>query len=84
MRAIYFDTETTGLDCRDCKIIELAMLTVENGRIVERYDEFINVGQPLAQNIVNLTGITNEMLENEGIDEETAAWDLKRGLCMVL
>lgn len=78
MRAIYFDTETTGLDCRDCKIIELAMLTVEDGRIVERYDEFINVGQPLAQNIVNLTGITNEMLENEGIDEETAAWDLKK------
>ena len=35
IKVIFFDTETSGLDCRDCKIIELAMLTVEDGKIVE-------------------------------------------------
>lgn len=80
MKIIFFDTETTGLDCSSCKIIELAMLTVENGEIIDRYDEFINVGEPLSPKIISLTGITNEMLRNEGIDEETAAYDLKRRL----
>ena len=80
MKVIYFDTETTGLDCSNCKIIELAMLTVENGKIVDRYDEFINVGKPLSPNIISLTGITNEMLRNEGIEEKTAAFDLKKRL----
>ena len=77
MRVIYFDTETTGLDCRNCKIIELAMLTVENGEIIEEYDEFINVGEPLNPNIIDITGITDKMLETEGLDEETVASDLK-------
>ncbi len=47
IKVIFFDTETTGLDFRCCKIIELAMLTVENGEIMEEYDEFINIGEPL-------------------------------------
>ena len=80
MKVIYFDTETTGLDCSNCKIIELAMLTVEDGKIVDRYDEFINVGEPLSPKIISLTGITNEMLRNDGIDEKTAALDLKKRL----
>ena len=80
MKKIFFDTETTGLDCSNCKIIELAMLTVENGRIVDRYDEFINVGEALSPKVISLTGITNDMLKNKGIDEETVANDLKRRL----
>ena len=56
------------------------MLTVEKGEITDRYDQFIDVGKPLAPNIISLTGITNEMLKNEGIDEETVAYDLKNRL----
>ncbi len=80
MKKIFFDTETTGLDCSNCKIIELAMLTVENGRIIDRYDEFINVGEALSPKVISLTGITNETLKNKGIDEETVAYDLKKRL----
>ena len=77
MKVIFFDTETTGLNCKDCKIIELAMLTVENGVVTERYDEFIKVGESLDSRIIDITGITDEILETEGLDEKTVATDLK-------
>lgn len=80
MKVIYFDTETSGLDCMDCRIIELAMLTVIDGEIVEEYDEFINIGQALSPKIINLTGITNDMLANNGRSEERIAHDLKERL----
>ena len=44
IKVIFFDTETSGLDCSRCNIIELALLTVEDGVITETYDEFIDVG----------------------------------------
>ena len=77
IRKIFFDTETSGLDCFDCKIIELAMVIVENGKIIEKYDEFINIGEPISPRVIELTGITNEMLKSEGKDEKTVANDLK-------
>ena len=80
IKVIFFDTETTGLDFRSCKIIELAMLTVENGEIIEEYDEFINIGEPLPPGITQITSITNEMLKNEGVEEESVANDLKERL----
>lgn len=80
IKVIFFDTETSGLDCTCCKIIELAMYTVVDGDVVERYDEFIDIGEPISPKISDLTGITNSMLKNEGIDEKTAACDLKKRL----
>ncbi len=77
IKQIFFDTETSGLDCRNCKIIELAMLVVENGKIIEEYDEFINIGERIDSKIITLTGITNDMLVNEGINEEDVAKDIK-------
>ena len=76
IKIIFFDTETTGLDCSCCKVIELAMLTVEDGKITEKYDKFINVGEPLSPKIIKLTGITNDMIRNEGVSEESVARDL--------
>lgn len=56
------------------------MFTVCDGKVVDKYDEFINIGEPLAPNIIEMTGITNEMLRNDGLDEKTVACDLKRRL----
>ena len=80
MKVIYFDTETTGLDCDRCNIIELAMLTVIDDEIVETYDEFVNIGCRLPPKITKITGITDEMLINEGVSEERIARDLKERL----
>ena len=76
MKTIYFDTETSGLDCRNCKIIELAMLIDEDGQMTE-YDEFVDIGEPLHPRITKITGITNAMLVNDGQKEANVAWDLK-------
>ena len=53
------------------------MVIVENGEIIEKYDEFINIGEPISPKVIELTGITNEMLRSEGKDEKTVANDLK-------
>ena len=75
---VYFDTETTGLNCFSCNVIELAMLSVEFGDIIDEYDKFIRVGRPLPQKIINLTGIDDDMLNTQGEDERTVAQDLKK------
>ena len=80
MKVIYFDTETTGLDFIRNEIIELAMLIVEDGRIIEEYDRFINIGKDLPQKIIDITGITDEMLIMEGCSEKSVAEDLKKPL----
>ncbi len=56
------------------------MFTVIDGEVVDKYDEFVNIGEPLAPNITDITGITNQMLREDGIDEKTVACDLKRKL----
>ena len=80
MRAIYFDTETSGLDCSECKVIELAMLVVEDGEIIEEYDEFIDIEEKLDPGITNLTGITDDDLAEKGVYEDVVADDLKEKL----
>lgn len=53
------------------------MLTVENGEIIDEYDKFINIGESLSPKVIDLTGITNDMLREEGVDESIVAQDLK-------
>ena len=80
IKKIFFDTETSGLDCRRCQIIELAMITVIDGEIVDEYDEFVKIGGFLPQKITEITGITDQMLKTEGLDESRIASDLKERL----
>ena len=80
-----FDTETSGLDFDNDQIIELAALRVERTatgglRIAGKMDTFIKLpeGEILPENIVSLTGITDEMLIgapkiDEGVQPAKAA-----------
>ena len=77
MKTIFFDTETTGLNCATCQIIELAMIVVEDGYIVEEYDKFVKTDERLPLNITQITGITDDMLKEEGVSEAEIAEDLK-------
>ena len=56
------------------------MLTVENGKIIDDYDEFVNIGEPLHPRITQITSITNKMLVEKGKDEKTVANDLRERL----
>ena len=68
---VVFDLETTGLypNSGD-SIIEIGAVKIDNGEIIDRYDELINPGIKLNEEIIKITGINNEMLK-EKKDEET-------------
>lgn len=53
------------------------MITVENGKIIDEYDEFVKIDAPLNPKITKLTGITNEDLKG-GLPEKDIAYDLKQ------
>ena len=63
---VVVDIETDGLDENKNKIIEIGAVKIENTLITE-FNTLINHTEILPDNIVALTGITNEMLEKEGI-----------------
>lgn len=62
---VVIDIETTGLNDND-KIIELGALKIKEGEITEQLSQLIKCEGKLSDEIVKLTGITNEMLEAEG------------------
>ena len=68
------------MNCNNCKIIELAMITCENGKVIEEYDKFVNIGKPLPSKITEITGITDSDLVEKGVGEEVIANDLKERL----
>ena len=68
------------MDCINSRIIELAMFTLEDGVITEEYDKFIKIDEPLSPKITQITSITDEMLNSEGVPEEVIADDLKQRL----
>ena len=80
MKTIFFDTETTGLNSYSCQIIELSMITVIDGETVEEYDKFVRYDSLLPERIVSLTGITDKLLSEDGVDEKVIAEDLKERL----
>ena len=71
---IVLDTETTGFSPRREEIIELAMLRVSRTGETREFDKFIRLspGRSIPPKIVELTGITGAMLENEGVSKEEA------------
>lgn len=59
---IALDLETTGLDPKKNKIIEIAAVHVKDGAVTERFQTLLNPGWRLPEKITELTGITEEEL----------------------
>lgn len=74
-RLVVFDTETTGIDFRRDRIIELGAVALESGGERDGMDAFIRLppGRTIPPFIVSLTGITDAMLETRGVDCGEAA-----------
>ncbi|MEM1376963.1 MAG: DNA polymerase III subunit epsilon [Pseudomonadota bacterium] len=67
MREIIFDTETTGLDNREDRIIEIGAVELENRFVTGRsFHVFVNPqGRQVHPDALNVHGISNEMLADK-------------------
>jgi DNA polymerase-3 subunit epsilon len=75
--AACIDTETTGIDHTADKIIEIGMVAFEHDpatssiiRISERYSGFEDPGMPLPDDVIEITGITDEMVAGQEFDDD--------------
>jgi DNA polymerase-3 subunit epsilon len=80
-RGVYLDTETTGVSHKDDEVIQICLLpfiytksAVNNhAQIIGVYPPYIGFkepSEPLTQEIIELTGITMDMLKGQDLDIE--------------
>ena len=74
---VAFDLETTGLSSANDRIIEIGAIVMKNGEELDRFQTFVDPQRPLEKKIVELTGITDEMLKGAPKIEEVLPEFLK-------
>lgn len=62
---VVVDTETTGTDPTEHRIIEIGAVRVEQGEIVERFEQLVDPECAVPRTITRLTGITPEMVRDQ-------------------
>ncbi len=67
---VVFDVETTGLSAYYDTVIELAAVKIRGGEIIDRFESFANPHHRLSATTINLTGITDDMVQNAPDPEE--------------
>lgn len=68
----FVDVETTGLSPTYDRVIEIGIIRVERGKVVEKFESLVNPGGLLPQEITSLTSITNEQLA-----KAPSFWEIK-------
>lgn len=69
---VVFDLETTGLHANEGdSIIEIGAVKMKDGKIIDTYDKLIDPLKPLSEEIISITGITNEMVSGKPNEEDT-------------
>jgi CBS domain-containing protein len=62
--AVVLDTETTGLDARTARLVQIGVLPFAGGRLrpEERFERLVNPGQKIPKSAVAVHGITDAMI----------------------
>lgn len=66
---VVLDIETNGLDPQSNDIIEIGAIKVKENNIAT-FNHLIKIEENLARNIIKLTGITDNILKEQGLDIE--------------
>ncbi len=71
-----FDVETTGLSANFNKLIEIGAVMMHNNEIIDEFQCFIKIDEPLSEFTTQLTGITDKDL-SEGLELKEALLQFK-------
>jgi DNA polymerase III epsilon subunit-like protein len=81
---IVFDLETTGLTPKPEKpgdppppdgfddLVEISAVKYRDGRVLDRFYVMVKPNKPIPQEVIDITHITNEMAQAEGVPTEAA------------
>lgn len=61
---IVLDLETTGLDHRTERILEVGAVRMENGEVVDTYETLVNPEAPIRHSSFNIHGISEDMVQD--------------------
>ena len=70
---VVFDLETTGLSAIDCKIIEIGAVKIHNGKIIEKFETFVNPKEHIADDSTLIHGITDDDVKDAPVYEDALA-----------
>ncbi len=67
---VSLDLETTGLNPKSDRIIEVGAVKVMEGRIVDRLEFYVNPGRKIEERITQITGITDDSVKDASYIED--------------
>lgn len=70
VRFVVVDVESTGGTSGEHKLIEVAMVVLEDGDVVATHQSLIDPHEPIPEFIQRMTGITDEMVRGAAHEEE--------------
>ena len=75
---VVIDIETTGLDVKQDEIIEIAAVRVQDGVVIDTFCELVSAHRRITRMISKMTGITDDMLVQQGKPLDTVMPQLFR------
>lgn len=61
---VVFDLETTGVNCRNDRIVEISAVKVSGGKVIDEFTELVNPECDIPYYASQVNGITDDMVED--------------------